>query len=109
MGIELTPETNLARRIIDKYSLSPPVDIRSMVEAYARLTFVHIPFDDIDGVSLNLKTRDKSTHVIVNSASAPSRQRFTMAHELGHILIPQIKRYGGRLGHRDSRIEEKSW
>ena len=88
VGIELTPETNLARRIIDKYSLSPPVDIRSMVEAYARLTFVHIPFDDIDGVSLNLKTRDKSTHVIVNSASAPSRQRFTMAHELGHILIP---------------------
>ena len=88
VGIELTPETNLARRIIDKYSLSPPVDIRSMVEAYARLTFVHIPFDDIDGVSLNLKTRDTSTHVIVNSASAPSRQRFTMAHELGHILIP---------------------
>ena len=88
VGIELTPETNLARRIIDKYSLSPPVDIQSMVEAYARLTFVHIPFDDIDGVSLNLKTRDKSTHVIVNSASAPSRQRFTMAHELGHILIP---------------------
>ena len=25
-------------------------------------------------------------------------------------LIPtQIKRYGGRLGHRDSRIGEKSW
>ena len=88
VGIELTPETNLARRIIDKYSLSPPVDIQSMVEAYARLTFVHIPFEDVDGVSLNLKARDKSTHVIVNSASAPSRQRFTMAHELGHILIP---------------------
>ena len=59
-----------------------------MVEAYARLTFVHIPFEGIDGVSLNLKTRNKSPHVIVSSASAPTRQRFTMAHELGHILIP---------------------
>ena len=88
VGIELTPETNLARTIIDKYSLSPPVDIQSMVEAYARLSFVHIPFRGVDGVSLNLKARDKSTHVIVNSDGAPSRQRFTMAHELGHILIP---------------------
>ena len=88
VGIELTPETNLARTIIDKYSLSPPVDIQSMVEAHARLSFVRIPFRGVDGVSLNLKARDKPTHVIVNSDGAPLRQRFTMAHELGHILIP---------------------
>ena len=25
------------------------------------------------------------------------------------IIDTQIKRYGGRLGHRDSRIGEKSW
>ena len=88
MGIEPTPETNIARRVVDKYSLSPPVDIRSMVESHARLTFVPIPFEGIDGISLNLKTRGKSTHVIVNSAIASARQRLTMAHELGHILIP---------------------
>ncbi len=88
MGIEFTPETNIARRIVDKYSLSPPVDIKSMVESHARLTFVPIPFDGIDGISLNLKTIGRSTHVIVNSMIASARQRFTMAHELGHILIP---------------------
>ena len=27
----------------------------------------------------------------------------------GRIDKTQIKRYGGRLGHRDSRIGEKSW
>ena len=25
------------------------------------------------------------------------------------LVVTQIKRYGGRLGHRDSRIGEKSW
>lgn len=88
MGLALTPETNLARRFIEKNSLAPPIDIQSMVEAYARLTFTNIPFDGVDGVSLNLKARNRPPHVIVNSQSPPSRQRFTMAHELGHILIP---------------------
>ena len=115
VGLELTPETNLARRFIEKNSLAPPVDIRSMVEAYARLTFTRIPFDGVDGVSLNLKTRDKSPHVIVNSSSSPSRQRFTMAHELGHILIPWhigsvlIDQVAPVSSHRSNYFTSHSW
>ena len=47
-----------------------------------------IPFPGLDGILLNLKTPGKEPHVIVNSTSPPLRQRFTMAHEIGHILIP---------------------
>lgn len=88
MGVDLTPDKRLARRVVRKYDLRPPIDIQSLVNRYARLTIMHIPFRGVDGISLNLKTPGKATHVIVNRAGSQFRQRFTMAHELGHILIP---------------------
>ena len=111
----MTPEINLARRFIAKNSLAPPIDIRSMVEAYARLTLTHIPFDGVDGVSLNLKAKHGSPHVIVNDQSPPSRQRFTMAHELGHILIPWhigsilIDQVAPVPAHRSNYFTSHSW
>jgi hypothetical protein len=42
----------------------------------------------VDGVCLNLKSLGKIPKVIVNVENPKSRQRFTLAHELGHILIP---------------------
>lgn len=87
MGIMLSPEARLARMVVRKYSLLPPVDIQALVNMYARLSFTHIPFPGVDGISLNLKSPG-ATHVIVNNNCSRLRQRFTMAHELGHILIP---------------------
>ena len=40
----------------------------------------------------------------VGSATGDSDNVYNAAY-----TITQIKRYGGRLGHRDSRIGEKSW
>ena len=88
MGVALTPERKLANKLIERHSLLPPIDIQSLVSMYARLTVMHIPFSGVDGISLNLKTPGRDTHVIVNEHSSPSRQRFTMAHEMGHIMIP---------------------
>lgn len=84
----MAPEVNLARRVIQKYELEPPVDIISLIQLYAELVFADIPFEGADGVSLNLKVPGKTTRVIVNENNPPLRQRFTMAHELGHVLIP---------------------
>ena len=88
MGVEKSPIVSLAKRVIIKYSLKPPIDIKSLIEKYAELKFVRFPFDGIDGVSLNLKVPNKRIKVIVNSNNPNVRQRFTLAHELGHILIP---------------------
>ncbi len=88
MEIDIQPEVNLARRVIDKFSLEPPIDIESLIKQYAEVIFANIPFEDIDGVSLNLKVLGKTARVIVNRNKSSRRQRFTMAHELGHILIP---------------------
>ena len=86
--LDLPPEVGIARRVIQKYDLTPPVDIERLTRRYAKLTFADIPFDGVDGISLNLKNPLKETHVIVNNSTSRIRQRFTVAHELGHILIP---------------------
>ena len=79
---------NLARYMIEKHSLELPINVKSLVEARAELLFAPIPMEGIDGVSINLKVQGKRTRVIVNSNNSPMRQRFTLAHELGHIVIP---------------------
>ena len=88
MGVTNFPVVNLAQRVIIKYSLKPPIDIISLIWKYAELKFISFPFDGIDGVSLNLKVPNKPTKVIVNYNNPMVRKRFTLAHELGHILIP---------------------
>lgn len=83
-----SPEALLARRLVRKLDLSPPVDIESLVVNYAELVFAKIPEPNVDGICLNLKLPGKSPKVIVNSDNPATRKRFTLAHELGHILIP---------------------
>ena len=81
-------EVNFARSLTRRYRLHPPVDVAALVQQYARLEFKRIPFTSVDGVSLNLKVSGRKPKVIVNSANSHARQRFTLAHELGHIIIP---------------------
>lgn len=88
MAVASTPSTNLARRLIEKLSLKPPIDVKILVEAHADLTITNIPIEGVDGISLNLKTPGKRAQVVLNASNSLTRQRFTLAHELGHLLIP---------------------
>lgn len=78
---------NFARRMHSRYGLDFPVDLKSLARKYANLKFRNIPFD-IDGVSVNLKKKGERPTIVVNSTRPPSRQRFTLAHEIGHVIIP---------------------
>jgi Zn-dependent peptidase ImmA (M78 family) len=88
MGIEEFPEIKLARRLFNKHSLSVPIDIAMLVKEYATLIYKDIPFEGVDGVSVNIKVPGKTPKIIINSNLPPKRQTFTLAHELGHIIIP---------------------
>lgn len=77
-----------AQRMVRKFGLVPPIDVESLIRERAELTYADIPMKGVDGVCLYLKTPGKTTKVIVNSNNPPLRQRFTLAHELGHIIIP---------------------
>jgi len=88
MGLELLPVIKMARKIIQKHSLSVPFNLDELVKQYAQIIYKQIPVDGVDGVCLNLKASRKTPTVIINSYSSRSRQKFTLAHELGHIIIP---------------------
>jgi len=88
MGLITSPEVRMARKIIQKHSLKIPFDLDKLVEIYAKVIYKTIPIDGVDGICVNLKVPGKTPTVIVNNTSVITRQRFTLAHELGHIIIP---------------------
>jgi Zn-dependent peptidase ImmA (M78 family) len=78
---------NYAKRMHEKYSLDIPVDVIGLAEKYGDLKFVDIPFE-IDGVAANLKKAGIRPTILVNKNRPKTRQRFTIAHEIGHVIIP---------------------
>ncbi|SCK09016.1 ImmA/IrrE family metallo-endopeptidase [Vogesella sp. LIG4] len=106
MAVVSTAPSKFAQRLIERDSLSPPIDVRSLLERYAEVIDASIPISGIDGVCLDLKVPGKPTRVIINSENPPLRRRFTEAHELGHVIIPWHR--GTIVDHLNpDRIEEK--
>lgn len=88
MGLNLSPTAKLAKKIYTKHSLSIPFDLKKLAECYAEVIYRDIPISGVDGVSVNLKVIGKKPRIIVNSNLPATRQLFTLAHELGHVIIP---------------------
>lgn len=81
------PEVALAQFILRDEGFFPGDDLNSLVSRFATVEFTHIPFR-ADGISIKLKSGTQRPHIIVNTDNPPTRQKFTLAHELGHVLIP---------------------
>lgn len=80
------PEVSLARFILEDDNFSPGDNLKSLVSRYATVEFAPIPFK-ADGISIKPKSLGRP-HIVINSDNPQTRQRFTLAHELGHVLIP---------------------
>ncbi|MBB1428227.1 ImmA/IrrE family metallo-endopeptidase [Shewanella sp. SG44-2] len=78
---------NYAKRLHAKYKLTLPVDLDELARKYATLKYMTIPMR-IDGICADLKSSVKKTRIYVNSEMPVKRQRFTLAHEIGHVIIP---------------------
>ncbi len=79
------PEQRVARLLATRMRLEPPVDIEDLTRKYAVVEEDELP-QDSDAVVI---TRAGEKPVIVLNRKKPAtRRRFTLAHELGHILIP---------------------
>lgn len=81
------PEINLARRLVVRFKLSPPVDILTLAQKYADVSIEALPFN-ADGVCYDLKKSGVRPKIVLNGLRPKTRLRFTLAHELGHVLIP---------------------
>ena len=75
----------MARKVIKDYNIkSVPVDIKIIIEG---LGLKYVELDDpeyIDGVVMKIKGKFV---FVLNKAKPLNRQRFTIAHELGHIFL----------------------
>ncbi len=76
----------------ENYITQAPVPVEELVE-YEGLGLIRTKFDngDVAGV-INLETK----YLLVNSADSERRQRFTIAHELGHWLLHEELMYSNR-------------
>ncbi|MEV2241065.1 ImmA/IrrE family metallo-endopeptidase [Micromonospora sp. NPDC049891] len=81
-----TPEQRLASRIVERHDLTPPIDIAALTKQYAALEFAEWPYE-CDGLTIGLTSLPRP-RVFIRHTGNTLRQRFTMAHELGHVLLP---------------------
>lgn len=78
----------IANRLIKKSNLEVPVDIKDLIACYAEVEEDSlIPFD-YDAICV---FDSKKPSITYNATRPEKRIRFTLAHELGHILIPGHK------------------
>ena len=79
--------------------LNLPIDVKSIFEKVSKVTFSKEPsFDDWDKsgyikVERDINNNVSQVSVWVNPSEAPVRQRFTAAHELGHLvydIVPNL-------------------
>lgn len=81
----LTPAVTLARRLSSREGLSPPVDAVDVLRRFAAVEWDTIPFN-VDGLVLHRP--HKPLVILKIGARGKNRERFTAAHELGHIVMP---------------------
>lgn len=77
----------MAARLVDRLRLTPPIDVETLCRNFADVADKYFPVE-IDGLCLDLKVSGKRPKVWVSKNIPPVRRRFTIAHEIGHIIIP---------------------
>jgi Zn-dependent peptidase ImmA (M78 family) len=87
----------MARRELGLDETEPVACVLSLVEQAAGLPVV-VTRSLPDGVAGACRRRDGNSLLFVNGRDASTRQRFTLAHELGHV----------RIGH-DAALPVESW
>ncbi len=81
-------EEKMAVRVLARAELEPPFDLLALTEQYAKVEYMPFPSTvDADGVTIGLGDIGKP-HILINSSKPRTRQKFTLAHELGHVIIP---------------------
>lgn len=84
----LSKPVEVARHLLERFGEHLPVDIEVLVKAHNIAIRTQALEDSVSGMLVI-----KNGHAIigVNENHHPNRQRFTLAHELGHFLLHRNK------------------
>lgn len=88
----MTKVQRATQRLLDAHRITEP---RVPVEDLARLSGITVAYDDLGGddISGMLYRRGDTKLIVVNQRHAHHRQRFTIAHELGHADLHDADTY----------------
>jgi Zn-dependent peptidase ImmA (M78 family)/transcriptional regulator with XRE-family HTH domain len=83
-----SPET-LANTIIEHYgsAIPIPIPVQNIAEAVGISEINSIAAADFEGLLITDSAKTKGT-IVYNAKSSLERRRFTIAHEIGHFLLP---------------------
>jgi Zn-dependent peptidase ImmA (M78 family) len=82
----MTPEEKMARRVLAIRDLLPPFDLDALAFEYGELEYLNLPYE-VDGITIGIGSTQRP-RILVNAYAPATRRKFTLAHELGHIVIP---------------------
>lgn len=74
--------------LLNSSNTNPPVILKNVVALWAGLS---VTFEDIDSEGFIIDLGKTGGHIIIKKSSITERQRYTLAHELGHWYL---KEYG---------------
>lgn len=74
----------LAQSLIESYKLAVPVDVNFLAKQESIFIREEALEDNVSGM---LVIKDEQSIIVVNANHHPNRQRFTIAHELGHYFL----------------------
>ena len=84
----MPPTTDAAARcaatVVQRYDLKPPVDVFSLASQFCDVIYETWPFD-CDAIAVGLGSGRPKVFIRKNGV-VRRRQRFTMGHELGHVI-----------------------
>lgn len=99
-----------AARLLHEHSIAgPPVPVEQLAEALGA-DVIYEPFEgEVSGM---LYRQDGHSVIGVNSTHARNRQRFTVAHEIGHLRLHEgkpifVDSFGGRINLRDGTSDRQ--
>lgn len=96
-------EERLANRVLElNQILHPPFDLLELVQKYATVEYREFP-NSADGIVIGIGEKEKP-EILINTNSYEVRKRFTLAHELGHVVIPWHT--GTIISHTDADNDE---
>jgi Zn-dependent peptidase ImmA (M78 family) len=77
----------MAARLVKRLALEPRVDVDKIAKSLATVREKSFPIE-IDGLCLDIKVPGLRPKIWLSNRLGPVRRRFTLAHEIGHIIIP---------------------
>jgi Zn-dependent peptidase ImmA (M78 family) len=83
----MSPAAQLAALITQRFVKSAPPDLAALCKELG-LRVKEVPARGFDGALVRSKTAQKGIIAVKSSLREKSRKRFTVAHEIGHFVLP---------------------